>query len=195
MKILIVAAVLVAVCYAQPPPPPVRPVIPETFDSGVEVTYHEQETRSGRGYIARNQAKNEGVEDLYAVVEGKNESRIRLERYDMGEEYYIRGSGTDEHCEMRKTNGTTLPPYWGWVKDAHYYGQRKVREETLEVWEYDHGPGVRFEVLVNAENVNVPRYLNSELGSDRREITFQKFDAIAPQEALFVVPKVCGELL
>ena len=35
------------------------------------------------GYIARNQAKNEGVEDLYAVVEGKNESRIRLERYDM----------------------------------------------------------------------------------------------------------------
>ena len=123
-------------------------------------------------------------------------------------------SGTDEHCEMRKTNGTTLPPYWGWVKDAHYYGQRKVREETLEVWEYDHvcclsdqcnicvihhviwqGPGVRFEVLVNAENVNVPRYLNSELGSDRREVTFQKFDAIAPQEALFVVPKVCGELL
>ena len=45
-------------------------------------------------------------------------------------------SGADEHCEMRKTNGTTLPPYWGWLKEAHYAGQRKVREMTLDVWEY-----------------------------------------------------------
>lgn len=35
------------------------------------------------GFIARDEAKNEGVERLYVMVDGKNESRIRLERYDM----------------------------------------------------------------------------------------------------------------
>jgi len=33
--------------------------------------------------IARNQAKNEGVEDIHSHDEGRNESRIFLERYDM----------------------------------------------------------------------------------------------------------------
>ena len=45
-------------------------------------------------------------------------------------------SGVDEHCETRKTSGTTLPPYWGWVQDARYAGQRKIHGETLDVWEY-----------------------------------------------------------
>jgi len=35
------------------------------------------------GFIARDEAKNEGVELLHAMNEGKNESRIRLERFDM----------------------------------------------------------------------------------------------------------------
>ena len=39
----------------------------------------------------------------------------------------------DEHCEVRKVNGS-LPPYWGWLDDAKYAGQRVVREETLDVW-------------------------------------------------------------
>jgi len=33
--------------------------------------------------IARDQAKNEGVEDIHSREEGRNESRILLERYDM----------------------------------------------------------------------------------------------------------------
>ena len=55
------------------------------------------------------------------------------------------------------------------------------------------GPGVQFEVLVDSEDVNVPRYLNAELGSERRELTFLKFDAITPQQSFFVVPEVCQQ--
>ena len=33
--------------------------------------------------IARDQAKNEGIEDIHSRDEGRNESRILLERYDM----------------------------------------------------------------------------------------------------------------
>ena len=35
------------------------------------------------GMIARDQSKNEGVENLFSTQEGMNESRIHLERYDM----------------------------------------------------------------------------------------------------------------
>ena len=35
------------------------------------------------GTIARDQAKNEGIEDLHSTEEGRNESRILLERYDL----------------------------------------------------------------------------------------------------------------
>lgn len=35
------------------------------------------------GIIARDQNKNEAVENLFSMQEGMNESRIHLERYDM----------------------------------------------------------------------------------------------------------------
>ena len=38
---------------------------------------------NGKGMIARDQMKNEGVEDLHSKQEGRNETRILLERYDM----------------------------------------------------------------------------------------------------------------
>ena len=55
------------------------------------------------------------------------------------------------------------------------------------------GAGVHIEVLVGQEDPNVPRYLNAELGSDRRELTFLKFDAVTPPEAMFTVPNACQE--
>ena len=35
------------------------------------------------GRIARDQMKNEGVEDLTSMQDNREESRVRLERYDM----------------------------------------------------------------------------------------------------------------
>ena len=35
------------------------------------------------GIIARDHSKNEGIENLFSMQEGMNESRIHLERYDM----------------------------------------------------------------------------------------------------------------
>ena len=47
---------------------------------------------------------------------------------------YYTCSGAQEHCEVRKVNGS-LPLYWDWLKQATYAGQRVVREELLDVWE------------------------------------------------------------
>jgi len=58
---------------------------------------------------------------------------------------------------------------------------------------YIQGPGVRVELLVDQENVNVPRYLNAEVGTSRRELIFLKFDAVEPPATFFEVPKVCQE--
>jgi len=46
-------------------------------------------------------------------------------------------SGEDVHCKMRKTNSTTLPPYWGWVKEATYAGLKPFYEQMLQAWAYD----------------------------------------------------------
>ena len=55
------------------------------------------------------------------------------------------------------------------------------------------GPGVYIEVLVSQDDPNVPRYLNSEVGTDRRELIFLAFDTIAPSGTAFDVPKSCQE--
>lgn len=153
--------------------------------------YHEHETYEGKGTIARDQTKNEGIEDLHSTEEGRNESRILLERYDLGEVYYVRGSGEQEHCEVRKVNGS-LPEYWDWLKDAKYTGQRTVHEMTMDVWEY-RGAGVRVELLVAQDAPNVPRYLNGEVGTSRRELIFLTFNAMTPPATDFTIPKACQE--
>ena len=55
------------------------------------------------------------------------------------------------------------------------------------------GPGVRVDLLVGEEDPNVPRYLNAEVGTSRRELTFMKFDAVTPDAGMFTVPDVCKE--
>ena len=49
------------------------------------------------------------------------------------------------------------------------------------------------EVLVDQENPNIPRYLNAEVGTNRRELIFLKFDAVAPSANVFTVPKSCQQ--
>ena len=46
---------------------------------------------------------------------------------------------------------------------------------------------------MDADDVNVPRYLNVEVGSDRREIIFLAFVTTEPPAADFIVPKECEE--
>ena len=41
------------------------------------------------GMIARDQAKNEGVEDIHSKEDGRNETRIHLEHFDMVSEAII----------------------------------------------------------------------------------------------------------
>ena len=55
------------------------------------------------------------------------------------------------------------------------------------------GPGVHIEVLVDQENANVPRYLNAEVGTNRRELIFIKFDAVTPSAMTFDIPKSCQQ--
>ena len=52
---------------------------------------------------------------------------------------------------------------------------------------------MRVELLVDQDNPNVPRYLNAELGTNRRELTFLKFDAITPPATMFDIPSACQQ--
>ena len=46
-------------------------------------------------------------------------------------------SGDQEHCEVKKVNSTTMPPYWEWLDYAKYMGQRRVREQVLDLWGFE----------------------------------------------------------
>ena len=38
---------------------------------------------------------------------------------------------------MIKVNRTTIPSYWGWLKDAEYAGTRLIWLTVLDVWKYN----------------------------------------------------------
>ncbi|XP_065893006.1 uncharacterized protein [Dysidea avara] len=177
LKILLLS-LIVAVCYAQTPP---RPMIQATFESKVEFFLHEHDTYQGMGHIAFNEALNRGVEFFTYDRDGKNETSVDLERYDMGLEYFIRGGSTLPHCESRKLQTAKMPSYWDWVAIAKYAGQRK-------------GSTVRNELLVERENPNVPRYVNNEISTIRRELGFLTFNTTAPPATMFEVPFECKGL-
>ena len=44
-------------------------------------------------------------------------------------------SGDQMHCEVKKVDGTTLPPYWDWVQRAHYMGKKEFKNMTYDIWE------------------------------------------------------------
>lgn len=48
-------------------------------------------------------------------------------------------------------------------------------------------------MLVDEEDPNVPRYLNEEVGTNRRELIFLKFDAVTPSATGFDIPKSCQQ--
>ena len=48
------------------------------------------------------------------------------------------------------------------------------------------------ELMVNADDVNIPRYVNASLGNAIREIHFMNFNtAEPPPESDFTVPQIC----
>jgi len=49
-------------------------------------------------------------------------------------------------------------------------------------------PGIFIELLVNANNVNVPHFVNASLGAGIREIFFINFSTMTPPESNFIVP-------
>lgn len=55
------------------------------------------------------------------------------------------------------------------------------------------GSTVRNELLVEQDNPNVPRYLNNELGTIRRELGFLTFNTTAPPAEMFDVPFECKD--
>lgn len=52
------------------------------------------------------------------------------------------GSG-DVHCQLEKVSGN-LPPFWGWVPNATYEGNKTFHEVVYDVWQYT----VRMSVLI-----------------------------------------------
>jgi len=55
------------------------------------------------------------------------------------------------------------------------------------------GSTVREELLVEQDRPNVPRYVNNEVGTIRRELGFLTFNTTAPPAEIFEVPFECKE--
>lgn len=52
------------------------------------------------------------------------------------------GSG-DVHCQLEKVSGN-LPPFWAWLPNATYEGNKTFHEVVYDVWQYT----VRMSVLI-----------------------------------------------
>ena len=49
------------------------------------------------------------------------------------------------------------------------------------------------ELMVNANDVNVPLYVNASLGNAIREIHFVNFNTVPPPESDFTIPQICHQ--
>lgn len=122
-------------------------------------------------------------------------------------------SGEQRHCEVRKVNSTTLPPYWEWVQHAKYMGKIEKGGMTLDIWGYHvsnlcmriakrlklwflfQGPGIFIDLLVESTSVNIPCFLNASLGSGIRKVFFIDFTATTPPESDFTIPEICQQYM
>jgi len=114
---------------------------------------------------------------------------FNLERYDLGEEYWLTNPNTSRDCREVPVNGT-LPQTWAWVALAKYYNTR----DGVDYWSASVGYADMM-LGVKSSDPTTPVTLvrqNRDQGSST--YLFNDWSATAPMTSFFDVPSQCKSL-
>lgn len=137
-------------------PAPPRPVIPDNFQTQVEISDVQGTLRlQGEGVFGYDYAQNMAVDDQKLRAPLNTIRVFELQRFDLGQIFEIDSKDSQE-CRMREVTGH-IPPPWDWLANATYIGQDVFRHNTIDLWAQNFG-STSIELGVNAPNYDTPLF-------------------------------------
>lgn len=171
---------------------PTRPDVAETFIAATDIERHERgRAVFGEGFFAHNQPAQKAAEryDLHPE-KFHNIHVLDLQRGDIHEEFSI-NSDNEKDCHKRNMTSPVYPVF-EWVSHAHYRGEVKHHEVTLQAWELREGSS-RLLLGVHPNDVNTPVIFERESTGGLTRVFFREFNATTPDDKFFEIPSECQQ--